>query len=119
MGTEFDSYETLGSSIGALVQSKQLAYGDSFSKSPKIMAVLYPDGISPDQMASALTIVRVVDKLNRLATNRVDLMGESPWRDIAGYSLLECMKNKPREEMVFEGKISRSASSTTPSVEDL
>ncbi len=95
----YTSYPAIGESIGKLVEEKQAAYGDSFSKAPLIMAVLYPDGISPDKMDSALTVIRVIDKLNRIATNKVDLMGESPWGDIAGYSLLELMKqNKLREQ---------------------
>jgi len=104
MDNEFDSYVSLGSSIGKLVQDKQKAYGDSFSKAPKIMAVLYPNGIGSDQMGSALTIVRIIDKLNRISTNKVDLMGENPWRDIAGYSLLEVMKNRPTEDVALESK---------------
>ena len=98
MDINFSSYPTIGESIGKLVEEKQAAYGDSFSKAPRIMAILYPNGINPDMMDSALTVIRVIDKLNRIATNKVDLMGESPWGDIAGYSLLELMKqNKLRE----------------------
>lgn len=93
---DYTDYSTLGQGIGKLVMDKQAAYGDSFSKAPKIMAVLYPDGVSIDQMESALTIVRVIDKLNRIATNKHDLMGENPWGDIAGYSLLEVMKQHKR-----------------------
>jgi hypothetical protein len=105
MGFNYDSYEKLGESVGALVSSKQAAYGDSFSKAPKIISVLYPDGISPDQIESALTVIRVIDKLNRIATNKVDLMGENPWGDIAGYSILEVMKSG-RRGLVSKGLIS-------------
>ena len=81
------TYETLGREIGTLVASKQKAYGDSFGKSGSIMRTLYPDGIPPEKMDDALTIVRIVDKLFRIATDR-DALGESPWRDIAGYAIL-------------------------------
>jgi len=92
---DYTDYSTLGRDIGKLVMDKQKAYGDSFSKAPQIMKVLYPNGISPDQMDSALTIVRIIDKLNRISTNKNDLMGENPFMDIVGYSLLEVMKRKP------------------------
>ncbi|VVB50701.1 Uncharacterised protein [uncultured archaeon] len=95
MEFDYSGYAKLGESIGKLVEEKQKAYGDSFSKAPAIMAVLYPNGISPDMMGSALTVVRVIDKLNRISTNKVDLLGENPWGDIAGYSLLEVMKYGP------------------------
>lgn len=92
MDFNYIGYPELGESIGKLINEKQKAYGDSFSKAPRILAVLYPQGISTEQMDSALTVIRVIDKLNRVATNKVDLMGENPWADIAGYSLLEVMK---------------------------
>ncbi len=81
------TYEQLGQEIGALVAEKQDAYGDSFSKSGQVMSILYPAGVPPEKMGDALTVVRVLDKLFRIATDR-DALGESPWRDIAGYALL-------------------------------
>lgn len=80
-------FEAIGQEVGRLVATKQAAYGDSFGKSGAVMRALYPDGISTAQVDDALTIVRIVDKLFRIATDR-DALGESPYRDIAGYSLL-------------------------------
>lgn len=82
-----DEYEKLGAEIGRLVRQKQAAYGDAHSRAGAVMRILYPNGISLEQMDDALTVVRVVDKLFRIATDR-DALGESPWRDIAGYGLL-------------------------------
>lgn len=80
-------YEKLGQQIGRLVEEKQTAYGDSFGKSGSVLRILYPQGIGPAQIDDALCIVRIVDKLFRIATDR-DALGESPYRDIAGYALL-------------------------------
>ncbi len=80
-------YAELGREIGALVEEKRAAYGDSFGKSGEVMRILYPDGIGVDQYNDALTVVRILDKLFRIATDR-DAMGESPYRDIAGYGIL-------------------------------
>ncbi len=80
-------YEALGRAIGALVDTKQAAYGDSFGKSGDVMRVLYPNGIAVEQMDDALALVRILDKMFRIATNR-DALGESPYRDVAGYALL-------------------------------
>lgn len=80
-------YERLGAEIGRLVTSKQAAYGDAFGRSGEVMRILYPGGIRPEQLDDALAVVRVLDKLFRIATDR-DALGESPWRDVAGYGLL-------------------------------
>jgi hypothetical protein len=73
--------------IGKLLTTKQAAYGDSFGKSGAVMAILYPEGIPLEKLDDALTVVRVLDKLFRIATDR-DALGESPWGDVAGYAVL-------------------------------
>jgi hypothetical protein len=83
----------IGASIGALVETKQKLYGNSFGKSGDIMRILYPNGIPPEKLDDALTIVRIVDKLFRIATDR-DALGESPWQDIAGYAILSVGRAK-------------------------
>ena len=80
-------YESIGRQVGKLVQEKNKAYGDSFGRASKILEVLYPNGIKPEQYSDALAITRVLDKLFRLA-NKKDAFGESPWRDICGYAVL-------------------------------
>ncbi len=80
-------YENIGRQVGKLVQEKNKAYGDSFGRASKILEVLYPNGIKPEQYSDALAITRVLDKLFRLA-NKKDAFGESPWRDICGYAVL-------------------------------
>lgn len=82
-----NKYIKIAEEIGKLVQEKNEAYGNSFSECHKILSVLYPNGIQPEQYTDALAIIRVIDKLFRIATDK-DAFGESPWRDIAGYSLL-------------------------------
>lgn len=98
-------FAALGTAIGDLVEQKQAAYGDSFGKSGAVMRILYPAGIRLEQMDDALTVVRVIDKLFRIATAR-DALGESPWRDIAGYSLLSVARlenQRERERARIEG----------------
>lgn len=81
------AYVSIAAEIGRLVGEKQLAYGNSFGRSGGVMRILYPNGIRPEQYDDALGVVRVVDKLFRIA-NRRDAFGESPWRDIGGYGIL-------------------------------
>lgn len=86
------TYKQIGEEIGSLVDEKNAAYGSSFAESYKILSVLYPNGIQPYQYTDALAIIRVIDKLFRLA-NKKDAFGESPWRDIAGYAILGVANN--------------------------
>ena len=81
------TFTEIGSDIGGLVEKKNAAYGDSFAKSGEFLRLLYPTGIKPEQYGDALAVVRVFDKLMRIATAK-DAFGESPWRDIAGYGIL-------------------------------
>ena len=81
------TYKQIGEEIGSLVDKKNAAYGSSFAECHKILSVLYPSGIQPEQYTDALAIIRVIDKLFRIA-NKKDAFGESPWGDIAGYAIL-------------------------------
>jgi hypothetical protein len=85
------SYPELALSVARLVEQKQAQYGDSFGRGGAILRTLYPAGIRPEALEQALTVVRVIDKLFRIATaaGRPDAGGENPWQDIAGYALLE------------------------------
>lgn len=95
------SFSNLGLQVGILVDEKQRAYGDSFGRAGEVMRVLYPDGISPDQVDDALCVVRILDKLFRIATDR-DALGESPYLDIAGYALLGVARSEsPRPSEVL------------------
>lgn len=85
-------YVEIGQEIGKLVDIKQTAYGDSFGKSHKILEILYPNGIKPNQYKDALCITRIIDKLFRIA-NQKEAFGESPYKDIVGYGLLGIAKD--------------------------
>lgn len=85
------TFEERGAGLGRLVDSKQAQYGNAAGRADQIMRVLYPDGIRPDQYRDTLLVVRILDKLSRIAQRGPDghdLGGESPYRDIAGYGLL-------------------------------
>lgn len=83
--------EQTAAMIGRLVAQKQKAYGDSFGKCGKFLELLYPNGINKDQYGDMLAIVRVFDKLMRIATDK-KAFDENPWKDICGYSLLALRK---------------------------
>ena len=82
-----DTYEELGRRVGALVDEKNAAYGSAFDDAGEFLRLLYPLGIEPEQYGDALCLVRIFDKMKRIATDK-DAFGESPYQDIAGYGLL-------------------------------
>jgi hypothetical protein len=88
-------YKNIANGIAELIEDKQRQYGDSFSKSGKIMAILYPDGIPLEALDDALVVVRVIDKLFRIATaaGKKDGGGENPWNDVCGYALLSIKRD--------------------------
>lgn len=87
MKTPKHDYENLGKDLGKLITEKQMAYGDSYGKSGEVLKQLFPNGIPKESYTDALAIVRIVDKLFRIATDPT-WGDESPWKDIAGYALL-------------------------------
>ena len=88
-----NEYEEIGARIGALVDRKNAAYGNSIHDAGKIMNILYPRGIGADQMADALALVRILDKMFRIA-NTKNAFGENPFEDIAGYGILKCRDDR-------------------------
>lgn len=92
--TTRDEWLELAQKTGELVVEKNAAYGDSVRNAAKIMQLLYPKGIAFEQIPAALVVVRILDKLSRIA-NDPTFKGEDPAQDITGYGLLlqELQKN--------------------------
>lgn len=82
--------------LETLMLSKRKAYGNAFNDAPEILKHLYPDGIQPHQYDDLLTIVRILDKLYRIA-NQANT--EDPWQDIAGYAVLALEKKTKNEHI--------------------
>ena len=62
-----NKYQELGNQVGELVGHKQEAYGDAFNKAGRCLEQLFPDGIKKEQYTDLLCIVRILDKLFRVA----------------------------------------------------
>lgn len=77
----------LAREVGEKVAEKNAAYGDSVRNAAKIMQILYPKGISFDQIPGALITVRMLDKISRMA-NDPTFGSEDPPFDLTGYGLL-------------------------------
>tara|TARA_Y100000592_G_scaffold97537_1_gene168480 strand:- start:1399 stop:1710 length:312 start_codon:yes stop_codon:yes gene_type:complete len=89
--TQQTNYTEIANSLAKLLNEKQKAYGDAFGSMEEVFKILYPDGIQPYQYSDLLTVVRMLDKVFRIANmppEGKDVMGEEPYKDIAGYALL-------------------------------
>lgn len=82
-----DNFEQIALDVAELVAKKNVAYGDSFSRSGEVLRQMYPLGVSPCEFDDLLFVVRVLDKLFRIAA-QPGAFGESPYLDIMGYGLL-------------------------------
>ena len=82
--------------IATLLEQKNLAYGDAFAKTTQILELLYPNGIQKEQYKDVHVIVRMLDKISRIARDN-DPMGESPYMDIAGYAILSIARDENDE----------------------
>lgn len=82
-----ESFAGIGTRVGELVAQKNAAYGDSIRMAAKCMQLIFPNGIPVEKIPDALMIVRILDKLNRIA-NHKEAFNESPYTDITGYGIL-------------------------------
>lgn len=87
------SFTEIAADISAEVTKKNGAYGNSVGKSGDVLRILYPNGIQPEQYDDLQLVTRIIDKLFRIATDK-DALGESPYRDMAGYGILGMAKDE-------------------------
>lgn len=88
------TYCEVAEQIGKLVTEKAAAYGPAFKTAPEALKLLYPEGIDPPKYMDALLLVRIWDKMMRIATKK-DAFGESPYRDISGYGIIGASVEEP------------------------
>jgi hypothetical protein len=91
------TFKEIADELAQTLTLKNEAYGSAFDKSEDFLKLLYPNGITPEQYADMLCIVRIFDKLMRIA-NKKDAFAESPYADLAGYALLGEKKTRETQE---------------------
>ena len=77
----------LGEEIGRMLADKNRKYGDSYARMAHVLPMFYPDGVPGDHLLDAIFILRIIDKLMRIASAQGD-DEEDPVKDIAGYAVL-------------------------------
>ena len=82
-----NKWDSIALEVATLVKAKNAAYGDSWNKSGEFLRLLYPNGVTPENYKNMLVLVRIFDKMMRIATDN-DAFGEDPFKDVLGYCLL-------------------------------
>ena len=91
-----NKFEKIASDLSTILSMKNEAYGNAFDKTTEILKLLYPNGITVEQYKDVHVIIRMLDKISRIARDN-DPFGESPYKDLAGYSIL-ALATKEREK---------------------
>ena len=102
MKTNSTTFHSVANEMADLVVEKNAAYGDSFNVSGEFIKLLWPNGIPKKSYTDMLAIIRIFDKMKRIATDK-DALGESPWKDILGYAILVCQREARSKENVDVG----------------
>lgn len=89
-----DRFKQIAKEIGEITAEKNEAYGDAATGVAEIMLILYPDGVLSGDYGDQLLLVRILDKVCRIARGDKGSFGESPYRDIAGYAILGVEKDE-------------------------
>lgn len=86
-------YKKVALEVADLTSNKNIAYGDGISFVENTLLLLFPNGIPVEKYNDVFLIIRLLDKICRISHDK-DAYGESPWKDINGYSLLALIKKE-------------------------
>ena len=87
-----DKFKKITDDLAQILSIKDEAYGNAFDKTTQILSLLYPNGLKVEQYKDLHVIIRMLDKISRIARDN-DPLGESPYMDIAGYSILSLARD--------------------------
>ena len=74
--------------VVVVVEEKNREYGSAFQKVSEILNILFPNGISTNKYHDVAILVRVLDKICRIASANDKDVKKDAWLDICGYALL-------------------------------
>ena len=89
-----DIREILGE-VASIVEEKDKAYGGAVDEVGKFLKILFPNGILPEQFDDLTFILRIFDKLKRMARDPNSL-NEDTCQDLIGYASLWLRSRRKR-----------------------
>ena len=85
------TFKDIASETAEILEIKNRAYGNSFNKTTEFLKLLFPDGVVDDQYCHLMYIIRVLDKIGRIANSSLLPPEEGvvdAYKDINGYTTL-------------------------------
>jgi len=82
-----NGFYDIASELAEMLSDKNRKYGDSYARMAHVLPIFYPDGVPGNHLLDAVFILRIIDKLMRIASAQKD-DDEDPVADIAGYAIL-------------------------------
>lgn len=85
------SFKDIAVETAEILEIKNRAYGNSFNKTSEFLKLLFPDGVVDDQYCHLMYIIRVLDKIGRIANSSLLPPEEGiidAYKDINGYTTL-------------------------------
>jgi len=80
--------EVIARDVASMVKEKNKEYGSAFQKVSHILSILFPNGIPTSKYHDVAILVRVLDKICRIASANDKNVKKDAWFDICGYGLL-------------------------------
>ena len=74
--------------VVVVVEEKNREYGSAFQKVSEILNILFPNGIPASKYHDVAILIRVLDKICRIASANDKDVKKDAWLDITGYGLL-------------------------------
>jgi hypothetical protein len=114
------SFTELANGIGKLVEEKNKAYGSAFDRAGDFLRVLYPEGIKPDQYKDMLCIIRVFDKLMRIATSYegTEEKKVDAYSDLMGYGLLGLRASLTEQENKKSSEVAQKINEASSEIKE-
>ena len=74
--------------VVVVVEEKNREYDSAFQKVSEILNILFPNGIPTNKYHDVAILIRVLDKICRIASANDKNVKKDAWLDITGYGLL-------------------------------
>ena len=83
-----NSVRSIACDIAIVVEEKNREYGSAFQKVSHILSILFPNGIPTNKYHDVAILIRVLDKICRIASANDKDVKKDAWLDLTGYGLL-------------------------------
>ena len=78
----------VGEKLTNKVAEKNNAYGSAFEQITLMLLQLFPNGIPPEKYGDVSILIRLLDKVCRIANSQENFNNEDAWDDIMGYAMV-------------------------------